>query len=275
MKTQQTEAGIATAMAMVLRMLRRKRKMMTTASKAAQQGRVLELVQLRQDLVGPVAGDVDVEQASVAVDDALEDGAHLAGHVDGVVGGDLVDLHLHGVAAVEALEGPALRVLVAHLAEVAQAQVAPGQGQVPDLGGLLELAADPGQVAAPGLVDAAEGDVEVAGPQLAGEEGQGDVVGLQALLVQLDDQLLLLEAVDLDVGDAVDAQDPRLHHVADDVEEAVLVPLPRQVGLEHGVGLVVPAEQGDAVHVGGQQPPRPGRRGRGPPSPPGPCRCRP
>ena len=53
------------------------------------------------------------------------------------------------------------------------------------------------------------------------------MVGLQALLVEFDDELFLLEVVDDHVGDAVEPQQPRLNDFLDYVEQAVAVAAPR------------------------------------------------
>ena len=76
---------------------------------------------------------------------------------------------------------------------------------------------------------------------------------LEALLVQFDDQLLLLDPVDGDVGDAVEAQQAGFHHLANDVEQPSLVPLPRQVGIEDRSIVALPAEQRDAIYIARQQ----------------------
>ena len=78
-------------------------------------------------------------------------------------------------------------------------------------------------------------------------------MGLQALLVQLDDELFFLKVVDDHVDDAIEPQQPRLNNLLDYVEQAVAIAAPSQVGIYDGALVGLPAAQADAIDVRGQE----------------------
>jgi hypothetical protein len=135
----------------------------------------------------------------------------------------LLDVDGHRGLLVQPSVAVGLQVEVAHLGDVAQADaralLGHGDRHLLDVFHGLELAHGAHVVGGAVVLGLAGEQVEVVLAQLADDLSDGELVGLEPLLVELDQDLALAPAAHLDVPHAVDARQAGLEAVVHDVAE--------------------------------------------------------
>ena len=173
-------------------------------------------------------------------------------HVHDVGRGRLVHPHRDRVDPVQALEAVVFRIVELHLRHVAQRQGRARYGQVRHLVGGPVLVHGAYRVLASALGDRAGSHRDIVLHQRLAQVEKVQIVGLQLLVVHVDQQLLLDHAADLHVRHAVDPLDSRLDHLGDDVVELRGIPAPCHAEIVDRRVVRVPSPDAYALQVLGQ-----------------------
>jgi hypothetical protein len=203
------------------------------------------LALVEQDLKASAA----LRQQRLVLVDPGQLGAGRGGDLDGIGLALLEDLQDRGRGAVEPAPPVGRRHVVAHPRHLAEGQAVGSHRQTLDLLKPAEASHRPHQELLRAVADVPRGDREVGVPQVARQIAYAQAVGLKGVAVGLDEDLLLVDAFEIDLGHARQSLQPAGDLVLQHPVRVLQGVRKGDPHLEGSVTAGVEAAESDALHL--------------------------